>query len=372
MSRRALVVVLVLLAPRSVSAGLNLWTGNGPEGGAINSLVLDPNDSRTLYAAGFKSQDGAASWTQVSSVPPGILAISASSPNVFYAAGGSTVWRSDDAGAHWSLLKDFSEPFITVMASGIAVDPTDADRVFVAMNEVTQFGQGTVWRSEDGGATWEAAVSSFPLPFFGEIAIDPRAPHAVFAATYGLLRSLDGGSTWTPATGLETGITTVVSSLAFPESAPGVVVAGKAGEGVFVSRDGGATFAAANSGLSGNALSVVDVVAVAESPSALFAATRDGLYRTDDLGGSWRKVNAETWSSLRSDPSSASTLYATNDGVFKSVDGGLHFSEVDRGLVATSVSSLARSPSGGLYAGAGNEVFRSTDSGSTWSRATVT
>ena len=116
----------------------------------------------------------------------------------------------------------------------------------------------------------------------------------------------------------------------------------------------------------------MDVVAVAESPSALFAATRDGLYRTDDLGGSWRKVNAETWSSLRSDPSSASTLYATNDGVFKSVDGGLHFSEVDRGLVATSVSSLARSPSGGLYAGAGNEVFRSTDSGSTWSRATVT
>ncbi|HEY4231056.1 MAG TPA: hypothetical protein VGO79_12865, partial [Thermoanaerobaculia bacterium] len=267
-----------------------------------------------------------------------LVAIAPSSPSVLYAAGGPAVSRSDDGGLHWSLLKDFGGAFVTVTSTVPAVDPTDADRVFVGVNDIITNGSGSVWRSIDGGASWEAVLG--PLPFVGILAIDPREPHALFSGADVLARSLDGGSTWTDVAG----VTSMVVSLTFPASASGVVAAGTSFGGVLVSRDGGAAFAPANSGLSGDALKVLGVAAVAGSPSSLFAATRAGLYRTDDLGGHWQAANAETWFGLLSDPSSASILYALNDGVFKSIDGGVHWSEIDEGLVGNRPMSPGCDP----------------------------
>ncbi|HEY1251975.1 MAG TPA: hypothetical protein VGH97_12355 [Thermoanaerobaculia bacterium] len=331
MPRRALVVVaLALLLPRCAFAGRSPRTKSVSPERAVSTLVLDPTDPRTLYAGTgsglFRSRDGGDSWTKVSTMAVGALAIAPSSPNVLYAAGGPTVSRSDDGGATWSLLKDFGGAFVTVTTTTPAVDPTDGNRVYLGVNEIGTGGGGTVWRSVDGGQSWAGLFG--PFPFVGIVAIDPRSPHGVFAEVGGLARSLDGGATWAGAVGL----TSTVLSLAFPAGAPEVVVAGTNGSGVFVSRDGGATFVAASSGLSGDALFVQGVAPVAGSPNSLFAATLGGLYRTDDLGASWRKIDPEDWFLLQSDPSSASTLYAVNDGVFKSTDGGVTWAESDEGI----------------------------------------
>jgi photosystem II stability/assembly factor-like uncharacterized protein len=341
MPRRVLVVALALLLPRCAFAGPNVSRKDGAQGRAVSALVLDPTDSQTLYAGTgsglFRSRDGGASWTKLSSALVGALVIAPSSSNVFYTAGGSSVSRSDDGGATWTLSKDFSEAFVTVNTTGLAVDPTDANRVFVGVNEVTTNGRGTIWQTVDGGASWNTVtISPFPSPYVGIIAIDPREPHGVFADVGGLARSLDGVTTWSAPAGL----TSTVLSLAFPEGAPGVVVAGTNGGGVFVSRDGGGTFVAANAGLSGSALLVQGVAPVAGSPNSLFAATLGGLYRTDNLGATWSKIHPDIWYLLQSDPSSATTLYAVNDGIFKSVDGGVTWSESDHGIFPSRPISL--------------------------------
>src|SRR5262249_39520443 len=154
--------------------------------------------------------DGGASWSEVSTMAVGFMAIAPTSPNVLYASGGQTVSRSDDGGATWTPLKDFGGAFVTVNTTVPAVDPTDANRVFVGVNEIATGGGGTVWRSIDGGQSWEGLIG--PFPFVGIVAIDSRTPHGVFAEVGGLARSLDGGATWNNGVGL----TSNVLSLAFP------------------------------------------------------------------------------------------------------------------------------------------------------------
>jgi hypothetical protein len=198
MPRPAVVVALVLLLPGNAFAGRSLRTGNESQAVTISALVLDPTNPQILYAGKssglFQSRDGGASWSFVSGFAPGFLAVAPSSVGV-NAAGGPTVSRFDDGGQHWSLLKDFGGAFVTVTSTVPAVDPTDADRVFVGVNDIITNGSGTVWRSIDGGASWEPVLG--PLPFVGILAIDPREPHGTFAGADGLARSLDGGSTWT-------------------------------------------------------------------------------------------------------------------------------------------------------------------------------
>ena len=364
-----------LLTPNFAFAGVNQWTTNGPEGGAISQLLVDASNPATLYAgtgAGvFKSQDGGASWNLESrSQAVGALALSASSPDVLYGLGGSSVYKTTDGGSNWSYVGSIPVgSFTTVGITGFAVDPTVPNILWAGVNDVHVFGDGTIWKSTDGGSSWQSVNGSLPGSGVGIVAIDPRSPHAVFAEAQGLQKTLDGGATWTATSGL----TGSISELAFPLSTPAVVVAGTYGGGVFKSLDGGLTWAPANPGLSGESLKVSSVVAVAGAPGSLFAATAGGLYRSDDLGASWRIVSGGSRYLLRADPSSSSILYAVDVGVEKSLNGGFTWADASHGLIATNIAAIAVSSSGHFYAAMseGKDVFSSSDGGATWNRAGV-
>ncbi len=95
-----------------VAAGTNLWTSNGPDGGSILALAIDPANPAILYAgtdgAGvFKSTDGAGHWnaanTGLTSITVNALAIDPVTPTTLYAGTSAGVYKSMDGGGHWAI-----------------------------------------------------------------------------------------------------------------------------------------------------------------------------------------------------------------------------------------------------------------------------
>ncbi|HVT18206.1 MAG TPA: hypothetical protein VHQ90_18770 [Thermoanaerobaculia bacterium] len=188
---------------------------------SVASLVIDPTHPGTLYAGGrmgsscyantgcpaFKSTDGGLHWTCL-----GLRSDSYSNMKVFLAPGSPStlyamtdrsgypggLFKSDDAGLSWKEV-DFGLKYAGGFL-GLAIDPTDADRVFVCGSE-------GVFRTTDGGNTWVEYDNKLPIknPFFNtatDVAIDPDSPDTIYAGgTFGVYRSINGGASWYPAVG---------------------------------------------------------------------------------------------------------------------------------------------------------------------------
>ncbi|NGO45561.1 WD40/YVTN/BNR-like repeat-containing protein [Streptomyces ureilyticus] len=206
------------------------WKAVGPTniGGRVVSLALDPQRADTLYAAAasgglWRSTDAGAtfhsvwpdSWTQamgaVATAPDGTLYAGTGEPNpgggsITYE--GTGLYRSTDGGAHWKPLGLRDSGAI----SAITIDPANPRRIYVAAAGSLYNGGGDrgVYRSEDGGATWERILAG-ANEFTGatEIVVDGDRLYAVLwdhrrrpdLRTYGgvgsgVFRSTDGGESW--------------------------------------------------------------------------------------------------------------------------------------------------------------------------------
>jgi photosystem II stability/assembly factor-like uncharacterized protein len=253
-----------------------------------------------------------------------------------------------------------------------------------------------VFRSDNAGSSWRAAGVGLPAVRVQTIALDPTATGTLYAGTLtpngvdsvGIFKSTDGGANWTAINdGLvdpTLGVSPVdVAVLAIDPRNPGTIIAGTRFSEIFKSTDGGATWQAKTSGGYNLAL-VLSAVQFDPSGSArIYAASSLGLLRSTDAGENWFQYgNANvSFFSLVVDPTAPATLYAGNtggSGIFKSTDGGAHWSTANKGLPVDSASnlplvlSLAVDPShpSTVYAGMyGGGLFQSTSGGSSWARA---
>lgn len=128
----AFLAILVLLCPSLAgvaTAGVNTWTTNGPEGGDIGALAIDPRNPATLYAGTsgggvFKSTNGGGSWTAINtgliSDDVRALAIDPSTPATLYAAG-SGVFKSTNGGGSWTAI---NAGMASAFVYSLAVDPS--------------------------------------------------------------------------------------------------------------------------------------------------------------------------------------------------------------------------------------------------------
>ena len=253
-----------------------------------------------------------------------------------------------------------------------------------------------VYKSDDGGTTWRPSNSGLSLYRVQTIAIDPVSPTTLFAGTItpngvesvGIFKSADGGATWTDDNvGLIdpfTGISPLdVEGLAFDPRHPGTIWAGTRFSDIFESTDGGITWTARTFGGFNVALETSSFRFDPSSPSTILAASSLGLLRSTDGGVNWATYGnaGVSFFSLVPDPSAPATLYAGNtggSGVFKSFDGGSHWSAMNKGLTVNQGSGgtflplivgLAVDPSrpSTLYAATyGNGLFQSTDGGANW------
>ena len=183
--------------------------------GALGDVFNDSSD-RGVYV----TDDGGKTWRQTLSVGPesgaSDLAMSAQNSNVVYAgiwqfqrrpwttlSGGDAdgLYKSTDGGATWTKLEGHGLPAAPVGSIGIAVAPSDGNRVYA----VIESKEGVVWRSDDGGGNWTMSTDDTQVderPFyFSHLAVDPKNPDRVYALSFQAIVSADGGKKFKPFAG---------------------------------------------------------------------------------------------------------------------------------------------------------------------------
>ena len=291
-----------------------------------------------------------------------------SQPNVFYIGqvnGG--VWKSDDYGRTWTPIFDSQS---TQSIGAIAVAPADPNIIYVASGEGLQrpdlsVGDG-IYKSTDAGKTWMhlGLRDGEQIP---ALAIDPRDPNRVFAAVLGhpygpneergIFRTTDGGVTWEKI--LYRNENTGGSDIEMDPKNPDVLYAalwearqgpweygnGYSGTdgGLFKSTDGGATWRQLTNGLPKDLVQIYVAIAPSE-PNRLYATVGTtnlgayesgaglGVYRSDDAGEHWTQITTDPRPAMRIgggdlpiprvDPKNADVVYSASIVTHRSTDGG--------------------------------------------------
>ena len=268
---------------RSVNGG-ETWdaAGQGLPAGRITSVAASPWNAETAYATThrglFQTTNGGATWSAIGlHIPLFEIALSPSSFEILYVSDGEIVYRSDEEGALWTPASG-GLPEVLLVA-GLTVHPTEPNTVYAATN------LGLV-KTTDGGGSW--SPSGPDMGAVREVAVDPKFPNTVYAATgfKGIFKSRDGGATWSPSSeGLPAGAD--VAALSVDASFPLILVAAvnleSSGE-VYRSRDGGATWKRVRS----TQALLRDVAADPRRADRVYAGIeRLGLLRSEDGGFTW-------------------------------------------------------------------------------------
>ncbi|HEV2749666.1 MAG TPA: hypothetical protein VGV12_03970 [Gemmatimonadales bacterium] len=286
-------------------------------------------------------------------------------PDVLYiGVNNGGVWKSTDYGRTWTPIFD-GQP--TGSIGAIAVAPSDPKTLYVGTGEGLQrpdlsVGDG-IYTSTDGGATWShgGLRDGQQIP---AVVVDPRDPRRAFAAVLGhpygpnvergVFRTADGGATWQKV--LYKDENTGAVELALDPANPDIVFAAlwaarqapweigsswtlPANNGLYKSADGGGTWRQITAGLpaAADGLGRIGFALAPGAPARMYAvvgATKGGgLYRSDDGGEHWRLVNADerVWgrdgdfNEVKVDPRNPDILYVANIVAWKSTDGGATF-----------------------------------------------
>jgi len=286
-------------------------------------------------------------------------------PFVYYFGGtGGGVWKTTDAGITWKPVTDGQ--LATGSVGAIAVAESDPSVVYVGMGEScirgnVSHGDG-VYKSLDGGQTWKN-VGLRDTRQIGRVRVHPRNADLVYVAALGhafgpnkergVFRSKDGGATWQSVLFVDdkTGAVDLVLDPTNPRvmyagfwqvvRLPWGFESGGPGSALYKSTDGGDTWEK----LGGEGLPNQGVwgrIGVAVSPAnpnrlwAIIEAGDGGVFRSDDAGRTWRKTNEERrlrqrawyYTHIYADPKNAESVYVLNTGLYRSLDGGKTFTVI--------------------------------------------
>jgi len=283
-------------------------------------------------------------------------------PLVFYmgtAHGG--VWKTTDAGGHW---RNVSDRFFTVAPVGaIDVSHSNPKVVYVGMGEAIAYQHSTpgdgVWKSTDGGETW-THMGLEKTRHIAKIRIHPTNPDLVYVAAKGdiygtnpergVFRTKDGGKTWERV--LYKSERAGATDLSMDPSNPNVLfaslneyarlpwdeVSGGPDSGLYKTTDGGTTWTEIthNPGLPKGVVGKIGLSISPARPSRVYAlieADNGGFYRSDDGGATWRMVSDNRdlrrlpmmFFQVTADPADPDTVYVQSLTFYKSTDGGVTF-----------------------------------------------
>lgn len=311
------------------------WRLVGPfRGGRAVAVVGDQTDRNTFYFGSvnggvWKTTNGGSSWvnitdgkSNISSV--GAITIAPSDPNVIYVGGGEAdlredwtygdgMYRSTDAGQTWTHLGLDDARHI----ARIVVDPRDPDRLLVAaMGHASgPNSMRGVYRSSDGGKTWQRVLYVNDSTGAIDVAMDPSNPRIAYAALWHMQRT------------------------------PWGFTAGGGRTGLWKTTDGGDTWKelSFNPGIPRNPLGRIGITVSPANPRRLYATIESppedstgGIFTSDDAGATWTRTSGDQkwmvrpwyYSVVTADPSDESTMYVMNLSTWRSTDGGRSFSRI--------------------------------------------
>jgi photosystem II stability/assembly factor-like uncharacterized protein len=287
-----------------------------------------------------------------------------SQPNVFYiGVNNGGVWKTTDYGRTWIPIFD-DQP--TGSIGDIAISPSNPDVIYVGSGEGLQrpdlsVGNG-IYKSTDGGHSW-INTGLKEGQQVGGLAIDPTNENRVFAAVLGhpygsnkergVYRTTNGGKTWEQVLYKDenTGAIQVTIDPVNPNIVYADLWAGRQGpwengawdgpeSGLFKSTDGGTTWKKLTKGLPATSVGLgrIGFTIAPSDPNRLYAtvdaAQASGIYRSNDAGESWEKIQLDPrlwgrgsdFAEIKVDPKNKDIVYCANVMTWKSVDAGAHWS----------------------------------------------
>ena len=272
---------------------------------------------------------------------------------------GGGVWESNDNGASW---RNITDGYFGGSIGAVRVADSDPNVIYVGEGSIcirgnTSAGHGA-WKSMDAGRTW----SFIGLPDAGQIGrieVHPRDHDLVYVAALGhpfgknpergIFRSSDGGETWEHVLALNdsTGASDLAMDMTNPrilyagmwraERKPWALISGAEEGGVYKTTDGGDTWTKLGGGLPEGIVGKVGVTVSPADPDRVWAIIEaepdGGVYRSDDGGATWTRTNSENnlrqrawyYTHIKADPVDPNTVYALNTSMYRSVDGGTTF-----------------------------------------------
>ena len=367
--RKVLLLTTVLCA---IDAG-----AQRPTGGSAARATADPSLANPAYSASLFSEPGATSsrfkalrWRLVGPFRGGrSVAVTGdpTRPFVFYFGGvNGGVWRTVNGGQTWRNVTDGKSDLSSVGA--IAVAPSDPNVLYVGsgegqLREDLTYGTG-VYRSTDGGDSWKQ-LGLTDTHQIAALVVDPRDADRVYVAAMGhafgpnpergVFRTADGGKSWRKVLFLDdsTGATDIAMDATNPrvlyaamwkfQRTPWGMNAGGGRSGLWKSIDGGDTWKEItfNLGIPKKPLGKIGIAVSPANGQRLFASIESpdsagGIFRSDDAGATWHLASGDQkwavrpfyYSAVTADPVNENTVYVMNLQVWRSTDGGGHFSMV--------------------------------------------
>ncbi|MEI7489940.1 MAG: glycosyl hydrolase [Bacteroidota bacterium] len=321
---------------------------------------------------------------------------------VYVGAATGGLWKSKNYG---TTFKPVFDKYIQSIGA-IAIDQNHPDTVWVGTGEVwvrnsVSVGDG-IYRTNNAGETWKR-MGLEKTERIAKIVVHPKNPDVVFAAALGnlwspgtdrgLYRTTDGGKTWEKV--LYVDENTGCSDVAIDRNNPDIMYAGMwefrrtpwsfssggKGSGLYRSADGGKTWSKITDGMPAGILGRIAVSVSPVKPEIVFAlieAEKTGLYRSSDKGISWKMVTQSEavndrpfyFSFLALDPVDTNIIYKPGFNLSKSVDGGRTFSSaaVEGGNYHSDCHPvyISRKDNSLIYMGTDGGVYYSMDKGNTW------
>ena len=277
----------------------------------------------------------------------------------FQGTTGGGVWKTTDDGQNW---ENISDGYFGGSIGAIAVAGSDRNVIYVGTGSAcirgnTSTGHG-MYKSTDGGKTW-FFIGLPEAGLIGQIAVHPSNADLVYVAALGhpfgknpergVYRSGDGGNTWDLVLFVSdsTGAVALAMNPQNPreiyagmwraERKPWTLLSGSTDGGVFKTTDGGDSWVKLAGGLPTGLAGRVGVTVSPANPDRVWvlieAEPDGGVYRSDDAGKTWRRTNGENklrqrawyYTHIVADPRDEHTVYALNTGFYRSVDGGRTF-----------------------------------------------
>ncbi|MCK4223805.1 MAG: glycosyl hydrolase [candidate division Zixibacteria bacterium] len=357
-----------------------IWSEAGPTNipGRITDLAVHPEYPDTIYAGAacggvFKSTDNGISWIPIfdeQGTPSiGALAIHPDNPQILYVGAGEAngsgdsypgtgIYKSTDGGSNWIHI-GLEESY---HIGRIAIHPLYPETIFVAVSG-KMFGMNPdrgVYKSTDGGATWEQQLFISDSTAAVDVALDPTDPNIIYAAMWERLRGPErrkvGG--WT--------------------------------SGIHKSTDGGNTWYQLTTGLPPSADDVgrIGLSVCASSPNVLYAIYCNhpgqfmGVYKSTNYGESWTQTNDSVldgflggfgwyFGNIRVDPTDPNRVFAMGVDLYRSTNGGSSWNEVGYSVhVDHHAMFISPIEHNRIYLGCDGGVYLSTNGGTAWSLCT--